>query len=58
MPTLDQSGWPTNHPNVDMNLPGFRRDLKFAREAVEHDPPNFLVAGPVIGACVQCHGAK
>jgi len=26
---LDQSGWPTNHPKVDMNLPAFRRDLKY-----------------------------
>ena len=55
---LDQSGWPTNHSQVEMNLPTFRRDLKFAREAIEREPPNFLVAGPVTGACVQCHGGK
>jgi len=55
---LDQSGWPTNHPLIDMNLPSFRRDIKFAREAIEREPPNFLVAGPVTGACVYCHGAR
>jgi len=53
---LDQSGWPTNHPMVDMNLPSFRRDLKFAREAIEREPPNFLLASPVTGACAYCHG--
>jgi hypothetical protein len=55
---LDQSGWSTNHPPIDMNLPSFRRDLKFAREAIEREPPNFLLAGPVTGACVICHGGK
>jgi hypothetical protein len=55
---LDQSGWPTNHPLIHMNLPSFRRDIKFAREAVEREPPNFLLAGPVTGACVYCHGGR
>ncbi len=55
---LDQSGWPTNHPQVEMNLPTFRRDLEFAREAIEREPPNYLLAGSVTGACVRCHGAK
>ncbi|MBM2805701.1 MAG: hypothetical protein HW419_3594 [Deltaproteobacteria bacterium] len=55
---LDQSGWPTNHPLIDMNLPSFRRDVKFAREAIEREPPNFLLAGPVTGACVYCHGGR
>lgn len=53
---LDASGWPTNHPLVDMNLPRFRRDIKFAREAIERDPPNYLLAGHVSGACAYCHG--
>jgi len=55
---LDQSGWPTNHPLIDMNLPSFRRDLRLAREAVEREPPNFLLAGPVTGACIYCHGGR
>ena len=54
--SLDKSGWPTNHPLIDMNLASFRRDLRVAREAVEHDPPNFLLAGPLAGTCVYCHG--
>ena len=55
---LDRSGWPTNHPLIDMNLPSFRRDIKFARAAIEREPPNFLLAGPVTGACVYCHGGR
>ena len=55
---LDQSGWPTNHPLVDMNLANFRRDIRTAREAVEREPPNFLLAGPLTGACVYCHGGS
>lgn len=54
--SLDQSGWPTNHPLVDMNLANFRRDLKFARESAEREPPNFLLAASLSGACVYCHG--
>jgi len=55
---LDQSGFSTNHPKVDMNLPKFRRDLKLAREGIEHEPPNFLLAALVRGACDSCHGSK
>lgn len=55
---LDQSGWPTNHPLIDMNLPSFLRDIRAAREAVEREPPNFLLAGPLMGACVYCHGGR
>lgn len=55
---LDQSGLPSNHPLIDMNLPRLRRDLKFAQEAIEREPPNFLPAGSVTGACVYCHAAR
>ena len=55
---LDQSGWPSNHPLIDMNLPNFRQDLRTAREAIERDPPNFLLAGPLTGACIYCHGGR
>ena len=55
---LDQSGWPSNHPMIDMNLPKLRRDIRFAREAMEREPPNFLLAGPVTGACLYCHGGR
>jgi hypothetical protein len=55
---LDQSGWASNHAKIDMNLPRFRTDLRLAREAVEREPPNFLLAGSMSGACVYCHGAQ
>ena len=55
---LDQSGSATNHPMIDRNLPSFRADLKFAREVIEHEPPNYPFVGPVIGACVNCHGGR
>ena len=41
-----------------MNLPNFRQDLRTAREAIERDPPNFLLAGPLTGACIYCHGGR
>jgi hypothetical protein len=53
---LGQSGWPTNHPLVDMNLAQFRNDIRSARQAVEREPPDFLLASPLTGACVYCHG--
>jgi len=51
-------GWPSNHPLVEMNLPSFRRDIRTAREAVERDPPDFLLAGAITGACVYCHRGR
>jgi hypothetical protein len=55
---LNRSGWPTNHPLVDANRSTFLRDIKIAREAISREPPNFLLAGPVAGACVYCHGGR
>jgi hypothetical protein len=55
---LDKSGAPGNHPLIDTNLPRLRRDLKFAQEAIEREPPNFLPAGSVTGACVYCHSGR
>jgi hypothetical protein len=55
---LDTSGWPSNHPLVDMNLPNFKKDIQFALEAVEREPPNYLLASHLTGACVYCHGRR
>ena len=55
---LDRSGWPTNHPLIDMNLSSFRRDIRLAREVAEREPPNFMLASPLAGACVYCHGGR
>jgi len=54
----DNSGWPSNHPLIDMNPPKFRQDIRLAREAVERDPPNFVPAHSLTGACVYCHGGR
>jgi hypothetical protein len=55
---LDSSGWPSNHPLIDMNLRKFRQDIRRAREAVERDPPNYALTYSVTGACVYCHGRR
>ena len=52
---LNRTGWPTNHPLIDANRSNFLRDLGIAQEAVSRDPPDFLLAGAVSGACVYCH---
>jgi hypothetical protein len=56
--TLDSSGWPSNHPLIDMNLEKFRQDIRLAREGVERDPPNLVLAHSLTGACVYCHGGR
>jgi hypothetical protein len=56
--SLDTSGWPSNHPMVDVNMPKFRQDIRLAREAVERTPPNYALARALPGACVYCHGAR
>jgi len=56
--SLDNSGWPSNHPLIDMNLPKFRQDIRLARVAAERNPPNFFQAHSLTGACVYCHGAR
>jgi hypothetical protein len=55
---LGGTGWPSNHPLLDMHLPAFRQNIKFAREAVERESPNYLLAGQVSGACAYCHGPR
>ena len=52
---LNRTGWPTNHPLIDANRSSFLRDMRTAQEAVSRDPPDFLLAGAVSGACVYCH---
>ena len=55
---LNRSGWPTNHPMIDSNRSNFLRDIRMAREAISHDPPNFLLASSVSGACAYCHSSR
>jgi hypothetical protein len=56
--SLDTSGWPSNHPLIDMNLAKFRQDIRLAREAIERDPANLVLAHSLTGACVYCHGVR
>lgn len=56
--SLDNSGWPSNHPMVDMNMPKFRQDIRLAREAVERTQPNYTLAQALPAACVYCHGGR
>ena len=56
--SLDRSGWPSNHPLIDMNLASFRRDLGQARAAMERSPPNYVLASSLTGACIYCHGGR
>ena len=55
---LNRTGWPTNYPLVDAKRSDFLRDIKNAQEAVCRDPPRFLLAGTVAGACAYCHPSR
>ncbi len=55
---LNRTGWPTNHPLVDAKRSNFLQDIITAQDAVSRDPPNFLLAGAVSGACVYCHRSR
>jgi hypothetical protein len=55
---LNRTGWPTNHPLIDANRSSLLQDIRTAQEAVSRDPPNFLLAGAVSGACAYCHPSR
>ena len=52
---LNAGGMGTNHPWLDHNVGEFRRDVELARRAAAHDPPNYYLAGSIVGACGYCH---
>lgn len=54
---LRRDGTNSNHPMLDQHLDSFGRDLTLARAHVEHEPPNYILAGAVSGACFGCHRA-
>jgi hypothetical protein len=56
--SLDISGWPSNHPMVDMNIAKFRQDIQLARESAERTPPNYVFAQALPGACLYCHSGR
>jgi hypothetical protein len=58
--TVQQLGpdpWSSNHPQLGEGLKVLADDLRAARTAAEHDPPNYFLAGSVSGACLYCHGS-
>lgn len=55
---LNPADLPTQHPLVNANLDGFRQDIQRARLGVEREPPSFLRAGALPGACLYCHGSR
>ena len=55
---LNRTGWPSNHSLIDENRSDFLRDIKIAGDSIRHDPPNFLLASSVTGACVSCHSNR
>jgi hypothetical protein len=55
---LNRTGWPTNHPLVDANRSNLLRDIRMAQAAIQREPPNFLVASSVSGACAYCHPSR
>lgn len=55
---LNRTGWPSNHPLIDAHRGDLLRDIRTAREAVQREPPNFLLAGAVSGACAYCHPSR
>jgi hypothetical protein len=45
----------TNHPLLDKHLPRLREDVAMARTAASANPPSYVLAGAVAGACIYCH---
>lgn len=45
----------TSHLLIDENIDKFRSDVHRAREAVEHETPNYFLVGRLSGACTACH---
>ena len=55
---LEAPGHRSNHPLIDANLQGFKLDVERARTTAEQNPPNYFLAGSIVGSCVYCHGNK
>jgi hypothetical protein len=51
---IDQA--PSNHPELQQGLQALLTDVRVARDGVNHDPPNYFMAGSLSGACLYCHG--
>jgi len=54
---LDRMGGAGTHPLLASNLAEFQTEVRYARAALEKQPPDFLQVAIVPGACVYCHVA-
>ena len=52
---LEALGGPASHPLLREHIGDFRREIAWAREGLERDPPDYLQVAIVQGACVLCH---
>ena len=52
---ISSQGLSTNHPRFDAQLAGFKRHVVEARRAAGARPPNYFLAGGVVGRCLHCH---
>jgi len=53
--SIDAGGVSTNHPMLGANMARFRFNLQSARAGAAAAPPNYYLAGSVIGSCRYCH---
>lgn len=53
--SLQRGRGQSNHPLIDAHLPSLIEDVAASRRAVEAEPPNYFLAGSVVGSCVYCH---
>jgi hypothetical protein len=52
---LASTGQPTGHTAIDLKLDLFRRDARAAYEMASATPPQYFLAGSIVGSCVYCH---
>jgi len=48
----------SNHPRIDAYAPRLRRDIERALVGARSDPPSYVAAGRVSGACSYCHAPR
>ena len=56
--SLDADESTTNHPRFVSRLASFRRHVEAARQSAGRSPPNYFLAGAVVGRCLHCHAPE
>jgi len=52
---VSAEGMPTHHLQFDRQMDRFLEDVRRARMHVQHEPPNYFLAGRLAGSCSGCH---